>query len=54
VLAEEHHIYPLAIGWFLDGRLSVEGGRVLLDGGKHPEQGLDRPETTPQETPKTG
>ncbi len=53
VLAEEHRIYPLAIGWFLDGRLSVEGGRVLLDGEKRPEQGLDRPETIPQEAPKT-
>jgi phosphoribosylglycinamide formyltransferase-1 len=54
VLAEEHRIYPLAIGWFLDGRLSVEGERVLLDGEKHPEQGLDRPETALHEAPKTG
>jgi phosphoribosylglycinamide formyltransferase 1 len=54
VLAEEHRIYPLAIGWFLDGRLSVEGERVLLDGEIRPEQGLDRPETTLHEAPKTG
>lgn len=54
VLAEEHRIYPLAIGWFLDGRLSVEGGRVRLDGEERPEQGLNHPKTAPQETPKTG
>jgi len=54
VLAEEHRIYPLAIGWFLGGHLSVEGERVLLDGEKRPEQGLDRPETAHHEAPKTG
>jgi phosphoribosylglycinamide formyltransferase-1 len=54
VLAEEHRIYPLAIGWFLGGRLSVEGERVLLDGEVRPEQGLNRPETIPHEAPKTG
>ncbi|MBI3778939.1 MAG: phosphoribosylglycinamide formyltransferase [Gammaproteobacteria bacterium] len=42
VLMEEHRIYPLAIGWFLAGRLSVENGRVLLDGHERPEQGLNR------------
>lgn len=41
VLQEEHRIYPLAIGWFLGERLSVEGGRVLLDGEQRPEQGLN-------------
>ena len=51
VLAEEHRIYPLAIGWFLDGRLSVEGGRVLLDGDERPEQGLTGPETARHEAP---
>lgn len=40
VLTEEHRIYPLAIRWFLDGRLSVEGQRVMLDGEQRPEQGL--------------
>ena len=42
VLAEEHRIFPLAIRWFLDGRLSVRDGRVLLDGTQRPEQGLAR------------
>ena len=40
VLQEEHRIYPLAIRWFIEGRLSVDGGRVLLDGEQRPEQGL--------------
>lgn len=40
VLMEEHRIYPLAIQWFLEGRLSIEDGRVLLDGKRRPEQGL--------------
>ena len=42
VLAEEHRIFPQAIRWFLDGRLSVRDGRVLLDGTQRPEQGLAR------------
>jgi len=40
VLAQEHRLYPRAIRWFAEGRLSVEGGRVLLDGARRPEQGL--------------
>ena len=42
VLKEEHRIYPLAIRWFLENRLSVAVGRVLLDGREQPEQGLRR------------
>ena len=41
-LKEEHRIYPLAIRWFLENRLSVAAGRVLLDGREQPEQGLRR------------
>lgn len=37
VLAQEHRIYPLAVRWFAEGRLALEGGRVRLaaeaDGG---------------------
>ncbi len=40
VLAEEHRIYPIAIRWFAEGRLSVRDGRVLLDGATRPEQGI--------------
>ncbi|BAU49050.1 phosphoribosylglycinamide formyltransferase [Sulfurifustis variabilis] len=43
VLSEEHRIYPLAIRWFAEGRLSIKDGRVLLDGARRPEQGLDIP-----------
>ena len=32
VLMEEHRIYPQAIGWFAEGRLEIEDGKVLLDG----------------------
>ena len=31
VLAQEHRIYPLAVRWFVEGRLRVVDGRVGLD-----------------------
>jgi len=40
VLHEEHRILPLAIRWFVEKRLSVCNGQVLLDGEVRPEQGL--------------
>ncbi len=40
VLEQEHRIYPLAIRWFVEGRLVVRNGRVLLDGKEQPDQGL--------------
>ena len=33
VLAQEHRIYPLAVGWFVEDRLKVQDGVVRLDGG---------------------
>ena len=33
VLATEHVIYPLAVRWFVEGRLRVEGGVVSHTGG---------------------
>jgi phosphoribosylglycinamide formyltransferase 1 len=36
VLAEEHRLYPQAIRWFLDGRLSLENGKVRLEGQDAP------------------
>jgi len=39
VLEQEHEIYPLAIRWFAEHRLSIDGNQVLLDGKKSPEQG---------------
>jgi len=32
VLREEHRIYPLAVRWFLEGRLAVRGDRVGVSG----------------------
>lgn len=40
VLQEEHRILPLSIRWFVEGRLSIRNGQVLLDGEIRPEQGL--------------
>ena len=31
VLEQEHRIYPLAVRWFLDGRVSLRDGRVRID-----------------------
>ncbi|MDQ5944630.1 MAG: phosphoribosylglycinamide formyltransferase 1 [Pseudomonadota bacterium] len=31
VLQQEHIVYPLAVRWFAEGRLRLEGGRVRLD-----------------------
>jgi phosphoribosylglycinamide formyltransferase-1 len=36
ILAEEHRLYPQAIQWFAEGRLSVEGRRVRIDGARLP------------------
>lgn len=33
VLAQEHVVYPRAVQWFLDGRLSVAEGVVAVSGG---------------------
>lgn len=32
VLAVEHQLYPLAVRWFAEGRLHIEGKRVRVDG----------------------
>jgi phosphoribosylglycinamide formyltransferase-1 len=32
VLQREHLLYPLAVRWFAEGRLRLNGGRVWLDG----------------------
>jgi phosphoribosylglycinamide formyltransferase 1 len=32
VLEQEHHLYPLAIRWFAEGRLRLEGEQVWFDG----------------------
>lgn len=42
VHAVEHRILPTAVRWFAQHRLSITGGRVLLDGRVKPEQGLSQ------------
>jgi len=37
VLAGEHRIYPLAVRWFLEGKLVIENGVVRVE-GDHPQQ----------------
>jgi phosphoribosylglycinamide formyltransferase 1 len=32
VLEQEHRIFPQAIRWFLEDRLSIESGRVRISG----------------------
>lgn len=39
VLTQEHLIYPLAIQWFLSGRLSMQNNHALLDGLTLPANG---------------
>lgn len=39
VLVKEHEIYPLAAGWFAEGRLRLEDDKVLLDGQALPPTG---------------
>jgi phosphoribosylglycinamide formyltransferase-1 len=34
ILEQEHRLYPQAIHWFAEGRLSVEGRRVVVAGAR--------------------
>lgn len=45
VLEKEHEIYPRAIGWIAENRVTIEDGLALLDGHIDPSQGID-PEKT--------
>jgi len=42
VLAEEHRIYPLAVRWFVEGRLTLAEGRVRVE-GEHQKGALIAP-----------
>lgn len=44
VLAQEHLIYTQAARWFLEGRLSIQGNRVLLAGARPEEAALRSPQ----------
>lgn len=43
VLVQEHRIYPMAVGWFVEGRLRLESGRVLVEGAQSASSGLISP-----------
>jgi len=47
VLEQEHRLYPLAIRWFIENRLSLQHGQVLLDGQRRAEQGLTQGNNSP-------
>ena len=54
VLAEEHRIYPAALGWLAAGRVRIEAGRAVVEGAAAP--GARRwlnplPEPSPLPTP---
>ncbi len=44
VLAQEHLVYPQAVRWFVDGRLRLEEGRVLLSGELDVDDSLIAPD----------
>ncbi|HTP29956.1 MAG TPA: phosphoribosylglycinamide formyltransferase [Anaeromyxobacteraceae bacterium] len=37
ILREEHRLYPRAVQWFAQGRLSLEGRRVVVRGARSPD-----------------
>jgi phosphoribosylglycinamide formyltransferase 1 len=37
ILAAEHRLYPLAVRLFAEGRLKIDGNRVLVSGGAAPD-----------------
>ena len=40
VLVQEHIIYPIAIKWFCEGRLTLDGSSVRLDTQSLPKEGI--------------
>lgn len=40
IRAQEHIIYPIAVKWFVEGRLKYKGSRALIDGQELPKSGL--------------
>jgi phosphoribosylglycinamide formyltransferase-1 len=45
ILEQEHRLYPQAIQWIAERRLSLQGRRVRLDGGAAPAERLRSPST---------
>jgi len=40
VQAREHLIYPIAVRWFLEGRLQLKGDAATMDGVLLPPSGM--------------
>jgi phosphoribosylglycinamide formyltransferase-1 len=40
VQIQEHVIYPIAVKWFVEGRISIKKGDAYFDGKELPETGL--------------
>jgi phosphoribosylglycinamide formyltransferase 1 len=53
VLAEEHRIFPAALGWVAAGRVTVQAGRAVVAGAASPAMSLRNPlpEGPPLSTP---
>jgi phosphoribosylglycinamide formyltransferase-1 len=43
ILEQEHRIYPASLRWIAEGRIRIEGERVLLDGAAHPASSMLNP-----------
>jgi phosphoribosylglycinamide formyltransferase-1 len=37
ILAQEHRLYPMAVRFYAEGRLRIEGNRVAIAGGSAPD-----------------
>lgn len=55
VLREEHRIYPLAVRWFAEGRVRLEGRRVILHSTPHGRFSVRNPDASePGDRPLSG
>ena len=52
VLAEEHRIYPAALGWLAAGQVRLDGTRAVVDGAASPAASLVNPLPEPPSLPK--
>jgi len=43
ILEQEHRIYPQSLRWIAEGRVRIEGERVVLDGATHPAASILNP-----------
>ena len=53
ILEAEHRLYPLAVRLFAEGRLRIEGNRVVIAGGHPPEAALFNPDQAGTRAPSS-